>query len=141
MIARIGSDDCERLQVGTEPQQTLERLCRDAVLRRGHGPGHHEPNRQWCARAVENRPSGHRHAAPTAFTPKPSVTYAPTLGGTAARANKFLWPAQPLKIIETGVVIGKPCAQLGIVTRVIATSLERGCRKRFQHPYILCLPH
>ncbi len=127
--------------VGTEPQQALERLGRDAVLRRGHRPGHHEPNRQWCARTVEDRPSGHRHAAPTRFAPEPSVTHMPTVGGSATRANELLWPAQPLKIVETGGIVRKPCTQLGIVTRVIATGLESGCRKRLQHPYMLYLPH
>lgn len=66
------------------------------------------------------------------------VTHPPTLGGFAARANETVWPAQPIERVETGVIIGKPCAQLGIV---IVTALEGRGRKLLRHTYILCLPH
>lgn len=130
-----------RRLLGAEAQQALKRLGRNPILRRGHVPGNSEPNRQRCTSAVEDRPRGHRHTTPAAFTPKPPVTHPPTLGGSAARANETVWPAQPIKIVETGVIIGKPRAQLGIVTRVIVTALESRGRKLLRHPYILCLPH
>ena len=130
-----------RRLVGAEAQQALKRLGRDPILRRDHVPRNSEPNRQRCTSAVEDRPRGHRHTTPTAFTPKPPVTHPPTLGGFAVRANETVWPAQPIEIVETGVIIGKPCAQVGIVTRVIVTALEGRGRKLLCHTYILCLPH
>ena len=127
--------------VRTEAQQALERLCRDTVLRRCHVPGNGEPNRERRTGAVEDRPHGHRYATPTAFTPEPPVAHPPVPGGPAKRAHKTGWPAQPLKVVETGVIVGKPCAELSIIARVIPAGLENRGRQLLRHNCILCLPH
>jgi len=99
-----------------------------------------EPNRQRCASAVEDRPAvtdtrrlqrshqNRRHSSANS-------------GWFRSAANETVWPAQPIEIVQTGVIIGKPCAQFGIVTRVIVTALESRGRKLLRHTYILCLPH
>lgn len=97
---------------GSEAQQTLEQLCRDTVFHRSHVPSNGEPNCERRTSAMEDCPHGHRYTTSAMFTPEPPITHAPAPSGPAARAHKTVRPAQPLKIVETGVIIGKPCAQL-----------------------------
>ena len=128
-------------RVGTKAQPVLEHLGRATLFRRRHGPGHREPDRHQRPRAVEDRPHGHRHPTPAAFAPEPSIAHPPTLVSSAARANKTAWPAEPFERVNTGVIIGKPCAKLSLVTRLIATGLESRDRLLLRHAYILYLPH
>ena len=68
-----------------------------------------------------------------AFTPKPPVTH-PTSGGSAARANETVWPAQPKSIAHTGVIIGKTTRTTRHSHGVIVTALESRGRKLLHHP-------
>ena len=127
--------------VGTEAQEPVQSLGRDAVRRRGHVPGDREPDRERRACAVENGSCGHRHPTPAALAPEPPVTHPPTAGGLAARAHEAVRPAQPLDIVEASLVVGEPRTQLCVATRVVAAGPQTGGRPLRRHPYILCQPH
>jgi hypothetical protein len=82
---------------------------------------------------MEDRSHRSRYTTPTLFAPESPITHPPALGGPAPRANETVWPAQPFKIVEAGVIIGKPGAKLSVVTRVIPTGLEDRGRWQMDH--------
>jgi len=92
--------------VGTEAQDTLKRLCRNTVFPRGHVPRNREPDCERSPRAMEDCSRCHRHATSAGLTPEPFVTESPAPTASAVRAHETMRPAQPIKIVETGSIIG-----------------------------------
>ena len=92
---------------------------RDALLLAGHQPRRREPRRQRGARAVEDRPRGHRRLTLTHRALPTAGTQPPARATATPRAEEPIRPAQPLEVVDARVIIREPRQQLAIGTRIV----------------------
>jgi len=73
---------------------------------------------------VKDRASCGGDTTNTHFAPPSSAFHAPGRGASTIRANKTVWPANPIKVAKAGTIIRKPRQKLGVVARVIDPGSE-----------------
>ncbi len=104
----------------------MQRFGRNAIFSEGDMPRSGKPNSQWRLGAMKNRTGSRGNAVAACFAPPFAVLHAPTLAAVARWALKAIFPAKPVKIVDTGGIIMEPRHKLGVVARVINPSFGRG---------------
>jgi len=66
------------------------------------------------------------YATFASLAPPSAALHAPGSGAATIRTNKALWPAYPIKIVETCSIIVKPCQKFSVVARVVNPGAGRG---------------
>lgn len=98
------------------------------MLLAGQLPGASEPHRQRRAGAMEDRPRRDRGLAATARALPAPARQLPAPLARARRAVPALSPAQPVEVVQAGVVVGEPGQQFTVGTGVVTS------RSRMRHP-------
>lgn len=117
---------CPCCLIGAKSKDSMRRFGRNAIFSEGDMPRSGKPNSQRCLGAMKEGASGRRDAVATCFAPPFAVLHAPTLAAVARWALKAVFPAKPVKIVDTGGVIREPRHKLGVVARVINSGFGRG---------------
>lgn len=101
--------------LAAKPQRALNTKRRNAVLLSAHRPRRRQPQPQRRARArvrakVDARRD--RRLMPAQRALPPAVIQLPAITARAARPAEALWSAQPLQVVTTSRLIGKPDHEL-----------------------------
>ena len=94
--------------IGAEAEETVESFSRDTVLRGGHVPCCSEPQGQRCLRTMVDSPGRDRYPPSTPCAPPASIAKTPRRLTPATGAGKTVRPAQPIQVVETGIIIREP---------------------------------
>ena len=117
---------CPCCLIGAKSKDSMQRFGRNAIFSEGDMPRSGKPNSQWCFGAMKDGAGGRRDAISACFAPPFSVLHAPPLAAVARWALKAVFPAKPVKIVDTGGIIREPRHKLGVVAWVINSSFGRG---------------
>ena len=110
---------CPGSFVGSEAENTLQTLRRNAVLLRRDEPDRCEPCRQRRAGAVKDRAGRHRRFTAALLAHPQAPTGAPKIGRFTGWTNKPVGPSQPHQIVQTGFIIGEPRQHVLVGHRII----------------------
>ena len=105
--------------VAVQPQHSWKSPSAGCGLLGGDPPHRTKPQRQRAARALQDRPCGHRGLAPTRSALQQHCSPRPGLSTTATRTVETVRPAQPEQILPTVLLTHKTGLELYQVPRVI----------------------
>ena len=121
--------------VAPQTQRALELQSGHPILRSRHPPHGLEPYGQRRARKSEQCPRCRRNSPPT-IRAAPSVTHLPPGRTLTKRADETsIGPPQPVQIVQTGLIVAKPCKKIRVSSRIIPSrcwhtrTLRRGAAK------------
>ena len=110
---------CPSSRVGTKPKNSMQSFGGNAIFSRGHVPSGGKPDSQRCSGVVKDRASCGGDTTDACFAPPSSAFHAPRRSAATIRANKSVWPTNPIKVVKAGSIILKPRQKFGVVARVI----------------------
>ena len=105
--------------VTVQPQHSWKSPSAGCGLLGGDPPHRTKPQRQRAARALQDRPCGHRGLAPTRSALQQHCSPRPGLSTTATRTAETVRPAQPEQILPTVLLTRKTGLELYQVPSVI----------------------
>lgn len=112
--------------VGAETEDPMQRLGGNAILGRGKMPGGGKPDGKRRSGAVKDRSRRAGYTAGASLAPPPTTFHAPRRGASTIWANKALWPANPIEIVEASSIIWKPRHKFCVVAWVVNPGAGRG---------------
>lgn len=124
--ARVPAQHCPSRKVGAKSKNSMQRFGENAIFSGGQMPGGRKPYGQRCSGVMKDRASRGGYATDASLAPPPSAFHAPGRGAATIRANKALWPANPIEIVEAFSIIVKPSHKFGVVARVVNPGDGRG---------------
>jgi len=105
--------------VAAQAQHPLQTHRAGSILLTSHIPHGPEPQTQWLACVLKNRPRSDRGLVPAAATDQPPTSGRPGRASLAARADKTLRPPKPDEVITTSLVRGKSILKFQQGPRVV----------------------
>ena len=105
--------------IAAQAEHALQSQRRDVVLLRGQWPGCGEPHGERRASVLEDGAGCAGHPPTTVRTTALSAAQLPARRTVTGRASETRRPAQPVQIVPTRGIVGKPCTHRGVVPRVV----------------------
>jgi len=117
---------CPSRRVGAKSKNSMQCFGGNAIFSGGQMPGGRKPYGQRCSGVMKDRTRRGGNATDASLAPPPSAFHAPGRGAATIWANKALWPANPIEIVEACSIIVKPSHKFGVVARVVNPGAGQG---------------
>lgn len=106
-------------RVGAETKDPMQCHGGNAILGEGKMPGSGKPDGKRRSGAVKDCPRRAGYTGRASLAPPPTAFHAPRRGASTIRANKAVWPANPIEIVEAGGIIWEPRLKFCVVAWVV----------------------
>ena len=111
--------------IGAKSENSMQRFGGNAIFSGGQVPSGGKPNSKGRSGTMENCARRGRYSIAARITPPSPVLHAPTLGAVARWAREATLTSNPVQIVETGIIVVKPCQKLGVIARVVNPRIGR----------------
>ena len=111
--------------IRAKSEDSMQRFGRNAIFSGGQVPSCGKPDGKRSSGTMEYRARCGGYAITARITPPSPILHTPALAAVARWASKDPLATNPVQVVKAGGIIVKPRQKLGVVVRVVNTSLWR----------------